>query len=294
MIKFAFFGSSEFSIHVLEVLKTKEFLPSLIITTPDKPKGRGLVLSSTPVKLWADKNNIPVLDPAKLDDVFIKQYKGYPWIELFIVASYGKIIPDQIINLPEHKTLNVHPSLLPNYRGASPIQSAIIDDAKDTGVSIIRLDKEMDHGPIVAVENIHFDEWPIYEKVEEKLGIIGGDVLAKILPDWIEGKIKEGEQDHSRATFTKKIIKEDGLLDPADFLPLAPTDRAYLVFRKIQAYHSWPGAYFFVDKKDASSQMVKKIRVKITSASWQDNRLVIEKVIPEGKKEMLYRDFLNR
>jgi methionyl-tRNA formyltransferase len=301
MIKFAFFGSSEFSIHVLEVLKTKEFLPSLIITTPDKPKGRGLVLSSTPVKLWAEKNNIPVLDPAKLDDVFIKQYKGYPWIELFIVASYGKIIPDQIINLPEHKTLNVHPSLLPNYRGASPIQSAITDDAKDTGVTIIRLDKEMDHGPIVTVENIHFDEWPTYEAVEEKLGSIGGNLLAKILLDWIDGKIKEVNQDHSQATFTKKIVKEDGLLDPADLKADASTGRAYLAFRKIQAYHSWPGAYFFVEKKNPlaplekkSAQSSNKIRVKITSASWKNNKLIIEKVIPEGKKEMLYRDFLNR
>ena len=301
MIKFAFFGSSEFSIHVLEVLKTKEFLPSLIITTPDKPKGRGLVLSSTPVKLWAEKNNIPVLDPAKLDDVFIKQYKGYPWIELFIVASYGKIIPDQIINLPEHKTLNVHPSLLPNYRGASPIQSAITDDAKDTGVTIIRLDKEMDHGPIVTVENIHFDEWPTYEAVEEKLGSIGGNLLAKILLDWIDGKIKEVNQDHSQATFTKKIVKEDGLLDPADLKADASTGRAYLAFRKIQAYHSWPGAYFFVEKKNPlaplekkSAQSSNKIRVKITSASWKNNKLIIEKVIPEGKKEMLYKDFLNR
>src|ERR1035437_3547256 len=301
MIKFAFFGSSEFSIHVLEVLNSKEFLPSLIITTPDKPKGRGLVLSSTPVKLWAEKNNIPVLDPAKLDDVFIKQYKGYPWIELFIVASYGKIIPDQIINLPEHKTLNVHPSLLPNYRGASPIQSAITDDAKDTGVTIIRLDKEMDHGPIVTVENIHFDEWPTYEAVEEKLGSIGGNLLAKILLDWIDGKIKEVNQDHSQATFTKKIVKEDGLLDPADLKADASTGRAYLAFRKIQAYHSWPGAYFFVEKKNPlaplekkSAQSSNKIRVKITSASWKNNKLIIEKVIPEGKKERLYKDFLNR
>ena len=301
MIPFAFFGSSDFSIYVLDALKAKGFLPSLIITTPNKPRGRGLALTPTIVKLWAQKNNISVLDPAKFDDAFLEQLKKYSigslnppaggarW-PLFVVASYGKIIPEAIIDLPEHKTLNVHPSLLPKYRGASPIQSAIIDDAKDTGVSIIRLDKEMDHGPIVAVENIHFDEWPIYEKVEEKLGVIGGDLLAKILPDWIDGKIKEVEQDHSQATFTKKIVKEDGLLDPADLKPDAPTDRAYLAFRKIQAYHSWPGAYFFVERKNPS----KKIRVKITSASWHDNSLVIEKVIPEGKREMLYKDFLNR
>lgn len=286
MIKFSFFGSSDFSIHVLEALKAKSFLPTVIVTTPDKPRGRGLALSPTAVKLWAIANDVPVLDPAKLDDIFLEQLKKYD-CEVSIVASYGKIIPEKIIDAVPKKTLNVHPSLLPNYRGASPIQNAMRDDAKDTGVTIIRLDREMDHGPIVAQanqqirpfgENVHFDEWPTYEQVEEKLGRIGGDLLAKVLPDWMSGKIDEKEQDHAHATFTKKITKEDGLLDLAG--------DPYTNFRKIQAYHSWPGAYFFVEKHG------KKIRVKITSASWKDGKLIIEKVTPEGKKEMAYADFI--
>jgi methionyl-tRNA formyltransferase len=281
MIKFALFGSSEFSIYVLDTLKTKGFLPAVIITTPDKPKGRGLALTPTPVKIWAQKNNVPVLDPMKFDDAFIEELKKCD-CQVFIVASYGKIIPEKVLNIAPKKTLNVHPSLLPKYRGASPIQNVILDDTKDTGVTIIRLDKKMDHGPIVAVEKVRFDEWSIYEAAEEKLGIIGGNLLAKILPDWILGKINEVNQDHSQATFTKKITREDGLLDPADLKADALTERAYLAFCKIQAYHSWPAAYFFTDKK---------IRVKITSASWQNNKLIIEKVIPEGKKEMSYSDF---
>jgi methionyl-tRNA formyltransferase len=288
MIKFAFFGSSEFSIYVLDALKIKGFLPTIIITTRDKPKGRGLVLSPTPVKVWAQKNNIPVFDPAKLDADFLEKLKKYSiesldidrW-PLFIVASYGKIISQEIIDLPEHKTLNVHPSLLPKYRGASPIQNTIFDDTKDTGVTIIRLDKKMDHGPIVAVEKVRFDEWSTYEAIEEKLGIVGGNLIAQIIPDWILGKIKEVEQDHSEASFTKKIVKEDGLLLIKDISPNASIEQAYLAFRKVQAYHSWPGAYFFAENK----------RVKITSASWKNNKLIIEKVIPEGKKEMSYRDF---
>jgi methionyl-tRNA formyltransferase len=311
MIKFVFFGSSDFSIYVLDALKAGGFVPTIIVTTPDKPKGRGLVLTPTPVKLWGQKNNIPVLDPVKLDADFLEKFKkcnieslSIDHWPLFIVASYGKIIPETIINMPAHKTLNVHPSLLPKYRGASPIQNAILDDTKNTGVTIIRIDKEMDHGPIVAEEKVHFDEWPTYEKTEEKLGTVGGDLLAKILPDWIPGKIKEVNQDHSQATFTKKIVKEDGLFDPADLKPDAPTDRAHLAFRKIQAYHSWPGTYFYIKSKVpavakamADKQKTKskdKIRIKITSASWQDNRLTIEKVIPEGKKEIYYKDFLNR
>ena len=286
MIPFAFFGSSDFSIHILDALKAKGFLPAIVVTTPDKPQGRGLALTPTVVKIWAQKNNIIVLDPAKLDLVFLEQFKEYK-CQVSIVASYGKLIPVSILDAAPKKTLNVHPSLLPNYRGASPIQSAMLDDVKNTGVTMIRLDKEMDHGPIVAAEKMHFDEWPIYEKVEEKLGTLGGELLAKILPLWVEEKAKETEQDHSRATFTKKIVKEDGLLDPADISPEAPMDRAYLAFRKIQAYHAWPGAYFFIERNG------KKIRVKIASASWNKNKLLIEKVIPEGKKEMLYKDFLN-
>jgi methionyl-tRNA formyltransferase len=291
MIKFAFFGSSDFSIYVLDALKKQSILPALIITTPDKQKGRGLVLTPTPVKIWAQKNSIPVLDPIKLDDAFIDQCKGFPCTDLSVVASYGKIIPEQIINMPTYNTLNVHPSLLPKYRGASPIQNVMIDDTKNTGVTIIRLDKEMDHGPIVATKNMHFDEWPVYEKIEEKLGTAGGDLLAEIMPDWIAGKIKAVDQDHSQATFTKKITKIDGLLDPGDFRADVPPERAYTAFRKIQAYHLWPGTYFFLEKKSSGSTADKKIRVKITSASWQNNRIIIEKVIPEGKREMLYKDF---
>ena len=285
MINFTFFGSSEFSIYVLDALKSKELLPSLIITTPDKPKGRGLVLLGTPVKEWGKENGIGVLDPAKLDDSFIEQLKKTD-CKLFVVASYGKIIPEKVISIPSKGILNVHPSLLPKYRGATPIQSAMLDNAKDTGVTIIRIDKEMDHGPIVAAEMVHFDEWQVHEKVEERLGAVGGYLLAKVIPDWINGKVEEVAQDHAQATFTKKIVKEDGLLDPADLKADTPAVRAYLAFRKIQAFHSWPGAYFFVERKD------KKIRVKITSALWQNDKLIIEKVIPEGKKEMAYKDFL--
>ncbi|MDR3558095.1 MAG: methionyl-tRNA formyltransferase, partial [Candidatus Pacebacteria bacterium] len=134
MIKFAFFGSSEFSLYVLGALETKGFLPSVVVTTPDMPKGRGLVMTPTPVKSWAIANFIPVLDPETLDDDFVAHLKAYG-CETFIVASYGKIIPEKVLDAAPKKTLNVHPSLLPRYRGASPIQNAILDDARDTGVT---------------------------------------------------------------------------------------------------------------------------------------------------------------
>ncbi|MCX6718796.1 MAG: methionyl-tRNA formyltransferase [Candidatus Taylorbacteria bacterium] len=277
MPRLAFFGSSRFSIIVLDELKKSGYTSSLIVTTPDKPKGRKLVLTPTPVKEWAIKEGIPFLDSAKLDEKLLGKLKIVN-CKLFIVASYGKIIPKPIIKLPEYRSLNIHPSLLPRYRGASPLQSAILEDAKDTGVTIMRMDELMDHGPIVAQEKINIGEWPVYEEFEDVMARIGGQLLVKTIPAWISGKIKEKEQDHSKATFTRKVEKEDGLID----LNSDP----YLNFRKVQAYHEWPQAFFFV--KHAGKEM----RVKVIDASYRDGKFTPERVVPEGSKEMSFADFL--
>ncbi len=288
---FTFFGSSRFSVIVLDELEKLGFIPACIVTTPDKPQGRKLILTPNVVKTWAISKGIKVFDPAKIDLPFIEQLKGEYFsqlnqqkngncLDVFIVASYGKILPTELIDLPPRKTLNIHPSLLPKYRGASPLQSAMIDDQKNTGVTIIRIDEKMDHGPIVAQKNVTIIEWPTYEEFEMLMAREGANLIASILPDWVAGKIIEKEQDHSSATYTKKITKEDGLID----LQTEKVD-PYLNFRKIQAYHEWPQAYFFIEHAG------KKIRVKITTASFKNGELIIEKVIPEGAKEMSYKDF---
>ncbi len=284
-MNYAFFGSAQFSIYVLDELEKAGMPPSLIVTTPDKPVGRGLVLTPTPVKAWGMKRGIPVLDPAKLDADFAEKLKetcatknAGGNIETFVVAAYGKIIPQAILDIPKHKTLNVHPSLLPLYRGASPLQSAMLDDAKKTGVTIMRIDELMDHGPIVVQKEITVDEWPAYGVFEETIAREGGKLLAETLPGWIDGRIVEKPQDHAAATLTKKILKNDGLVNFAD--------DPYLNFRKIQAYREWPTAYFFAEKNGA------KIRVKITEARWESGKLIIEKVIPEGKGETDAKPYL--
>jgi methionyl-tRNA formyltransferase len=275
-IKFAFFGSSRFSTLVLDEIERAAFIPAGVITAPDKPKGRKLLLTPTPVKEWARKRNIRVLNSAKLDADFIKTLSADGW-DLFIVASYGKIIPRTVIDIPKYGILNIHPSLLPKYRGASPLQSAMLDDAKHTGITIVKIDEEMDHGPIVAREEVVVNEWPIYEDFEKMMARKGGALLAKILPDWISGRIAEREQNHSSATYTKKITKEDGLLDL--------NGDSYQNFRKIQAFHEWPRAYFIHERNG------EKIRVKVTQASFKDGNLIVEKVIPEGGKKISYEDF---
>jgi methionyl-tRNA formyltransferase len=275
-IKFAFWGTSEFSVYILDVLKARGFLPSLIISTPDMPQGRKLEIKPTLTKIWAQENNIPILQPARLDDEFYYQLQTTHY-ELFIVASYGKIIPDKFLNIPKYKTLNVHPSLLPKLRGPSPIETAILEDMKKTGVSIMRLDKEMDHGPIIAQVEYNVPEWPKKEELEKTLGDIGGELLANVLPKWVSGEIKEIEQDHSKATFCKKIEKQDAELDLAG--------NPYLNFRKVKAYSGWPNAFFFLENDG------KKIRVVVKDAKYENGDFIITRVIPEGKKEMSRDDF---
>ncbi len=277
-IGFVFFGSSEFSCRVLDKLLAGGFLPTLIVTTPDKPQGRKLVITPSPVKMLAEKHSIACLQPEKLNDKNFSEKLTALSADLFIVASYGKIIPKNILNIPKHGTLNVHPSLLPKLRGATPIQSAILNEEK-TGVTIMLVDEKVDHGPIVVQEEVAISDWPPYaDRLRNTLAEAGGKLLVKILPGWVEGKIKATEQDHARATFTKKIKKEDGLLD---LLGNAEEN-----LKKIRAYRDWPTAYFFADHKG------KKLRVVVREAEMSDGKLEITKVIPEGKKEMSYEDFL--
>ena len=280
--KITFFGTPTFAVTILEELKKAGTMPTLIVTAPDKPQGRGLVLTPPPVKVWAQENNIKVIQPATLKEASaIAELLNEPW-DIFIVAAYGKIIPENILELPKHKTLNVHPSLLPKFRGPSPIEAGILADDNDIGVSIMRLDKEMDHGPIVAQEKIGLDKigaWPIpAPPLEDISAHEGGALLAKIIPDWVAGKITEQAQDHARATYCKKISKADGLID----LTADPRTN----YLKICAYSGWPGSYFFHEHNG------KKIRVTIKKVAFQDNLLNIVTVIPEGKSEMPYSDFL--
>ena len=276
-IKFAFFGTPAFSVIVLDELKTHGFLPSLVITGEDKPKGRNLVITPPEVKIWAKENNIPYIQPKSLKNLdIINEIKSYSkdGFDIFIVASYGKIIPQAVLDIPKKQTLNVHPSLLPKLRGASPIKSAILTE-DETGVTIMRLDKDLDHGPIVTQKKVEFEVWPEYaEEVEKTLGKEGGKLLVEILPKWVNGEIQEQEQNHGLATFCGKIEKSDGELD----LSLSPEKN----LRKIRAYHIWPTTYFFKNNK----------RIIVKRARIENGELVIEKIVPEGKKEMDYIEFL--
>lgn len=277
----AFFGGEPLAIPTLEALKKVGLLPKLVVTNPDRPSGRSQELTPPPAKIWSQTHNIPVYQP----DSF-KEKGAHPLLEngpwdVFLVAAYNMILPKWLIDMPTHGTLNLHPSLLPKLRGASPIRSAILENIRETGVTIMHMDEKMDHGPIVAQEKIEINpaDWPLRgTTLDTLLSTMGATLLADITPKWIAGEIKETQQNHEEATYTKKFTREDGLIDLLD--------DPYKNLLKIRAFEGFPGAYFFIDTQKG------KMRVKIIDAELgPDGQLHILRVIPEGKKEMSYDEF---
>ena len=280
--RIAFFGTPEIAVSVLNELKKHSMLPTVIITNPDAPQGRKMILTPPPTKLWAEEKNIPVLQPVSLrTDTSVADYLTAHAIDLCIVVAYGKIIPRNILDIPKYGTLNVHPSLLPKLRGASPIRSAILEDMRETGVTVMLLDEELDHGPILVQEivSIEKESWPLRgQALDTLLAEKGGELLAGIIPHWVAGDITPIPQNHSQATFCTKITKEMGEINL--------TADAYKNLLKIRAFDGWPGTFFFTERND------KRIRVKIVDAELNpDNTLNITRVVPEGKIEMSYEDF---
>lgn len=281
--RIAFWGTSRISVIVLDEMAREGILPTLIITAPPRQKGRGLEMSPSEVKVWADAHSIPTLEPEEIKSEEFLKTLGTVW-DLFIIVSYGKIVPRNIIDLPKHGTLNAHPSLLPKLRGASPLQSAILENAPvgephEAGVTIMQIDEEVDHGPIVSQEKITVPNWPPKGlELEEMLGTLGGKLLVKTIPEWIAGSITPKEQDHDNATYTKKMTSGSGQI----YLD----DDAVRMYRKIRAFDSWPRAYYITKRGD------RDIRVVVTEAHLADGKLILDRVIPEGKKEMSYEDFM--
>ena len=265
--KIVFFGTPEFSVKMLEALRQNNFMPILVITESDKPKGRKLKMAPSPVKEWAQRYGIPVQH----------HYDNLKSIgaDLFIVASFGKILPKEVLEIPKYGTLNVHPSLLPKLRGASPIQGAILSGEKETGVTIMLMNEKMDEGPILSKSNLKSQISNLsYKELKNQLAELGGKLLVEIIPKWTNGEIKPREQEHKKATYTKKITKENGLIDW--------NEPAEIIERKIRAFTPWPGAYTFVSGK----------RLIIIQAELKNNALKIKRVKPEGKNEMDFADYL--
>ncbi len=274
-LKFVFFGGEPLAIPALNELYKNGYIPEIIISNPDKPQGRKLEMTSPPTALWAKKHNVPLLQPEKLDQEIIQGN-----FDFFIVVSYGKIIPQEILDLPKLGTINIHPSLLPLYRGPSPIVSTILNGDKTTGVTIIKIDEKMDHGPILAQEKIDLSGNETIQDLENSLAELGSELLIKVIPDFVAEKIEEIQQNDAEATFCKKIKKEDGLITEEDLREsVLDQSKSVILYNKFRAYASWPRTFFFKDGK----------RIIITDAKLENGVFVIKKVIPEGGKETDYK-----
>ncbi len=276
-IPYVFFGTPQFSVQVLKQLQQAGLLPRLVVTNPDKKRGRGQNKKPTPVKAWAQDHDIDVMTPQTIDQGFLQTLQkkapdgGWP---LFVVVAYGKILPKELIYLPEHNTLNLHPSLLPKVRGAAPIRGTILKEDQ-AGVTIIELDEKMDHGPIITQEAVDTSRWPPrYDELKPKLASAGGKLLAQTIPKWIDGHIAADPQDHSQATYIEKFSSDDGEIDFSD----DPDTN----LRKIRAFTDWPKAHFYTDNGT---------RVLITEAHMDDGELVIDTVKPANEATMDFDTF---
>jgi methionyl-tRNA formyltransferase len=207
-----------------------------------------------------------------------------------ILASFGAIVPKEILNFPKWGILNIHPSLLPKYRGASPVQAAILNGEQQTGVTIIKMDEKVDHGPIVAQFSEEILPTDNAEKLYFKLFSAGAEVLKTILPAYLEGRIKPKEQDHSRATYTKKLSREDGFISLEKLKSAMEGTNAELIDRQIRAYYPWPGTWTEITIPFRKAK-TRRYRLKILKAHLENGELVLDQVQLEGKKPVSFKQF---
>ena len=233
-IKIIFLGTSSFGLPAfIALMKEENFEIVLTITRPDKPSGRKQAVASSPIKIMALKNNITILQPGHIIDIREKIALVKP--DLIIVAAYGQIIPEAILNIPKFGCLNLHASLLPKYRGAAPINGAILRGEEQTGVTIMKMDKELDTGPILAQISLKVDPNDTAGTLHDKLSQASPDFLIKTIKQYIEGETTPRPQDSNYASYTKTLKKSDGLIDwgkPAQDLE-----------KFIRAMTPWPTAW---------------------------------------------------
>ncbi|MFN4305608.1 methionyl-tRNA formyltransferase [Sulfurihydrogenibium azorense] len=235
-MKVLFWGTPEFAVESLKALIQSNHQVVAVITQPDKPKGRGQKVQPPPVKEEALKHNIPVLQPEKIknNQEFVETIKQLN-PDISVVVAYGKILPEEIINIPKYKTINVHASLLPKYRGAAPIQRAIMDGEEETGVCIMEIVKELDAGDVYACTKVKILPEDDIITLHDKLAKEGAKLLIEVLDKIEKGQIEKVPQDHSKATYAKPIEKEEGKIDW--------NKPAKDIFNQVRALKVWPKAF---------------------------------------------------
>ncbi len=233
-MKIIFFGTSRFSAHILESLQ-KDFDIAAVVTQPDKPVGRKQEIQQSAVAEVAEQLKLKVLKPTTLKNPEIEAELKQLNPDMFVVVAYGKIIPQNILDIPAKGALNIHGSLLPKYRGASPIQSAILDGEKETGITIMLMDAEMDHGPSLLSGKVAIEPNETFTEVETKLCELAQQLIKEALEKYPTGQLTVQPQNHDQATFTKIITKADGKIDW--------NKSASEIYNQYRAFSKWPGVW---------------------------------------------------
>ncbi len=287
-------GSPEFAIPTLKKLN-EEYQVVGVVTQPDRPAGRGRTLTPPPIKVLADQLGIPTIQPRRMKDegVFDQLINWQP--DVIVVAAFGQILRQNVLDLAPFGCINVHASYLPRWRGAAPIQAAIVNGDEYTGVSIMKLDPGIDTGPVLTKEKVEIRPDDTAVSLEQRLASIGAELLLKTLPGYLDGSILPQAQDESQATYASMLNKDDGLLDFN--LP------AITLERKIRGYYDWPGAFFCLGE-----QKIKIRKAKIIANQYepgertilegypvigtQEGALQLIEIQPAGKNWMNGKDYL--
>ncbi|HMR55536.1 MAG TPA: methionyl-tRNA formyltransferase [Candidatus Doudnabacteria bacterium] len=294
-MKIIFFGTSEIGLPILQKLIDEHEVLS-VVTSPDKPVGRKQILTPSPIAKLAEECKLPVHKPNKVKDnsEFIETLKSFG-ANIFIVVSYGKILPLELLSIPPLKTINVHFSLLPKYRGPAPVQFALLNGETKTGSTIFVLDELVDHGPILATAEISIEPSDTNPTLQAKLAKLSADLLIETLPKYEAGQITPIEQDHEQATATKIISKDDGRINWED--------SALEIYNRWRAFQPWPGITTewnhkllkIVECRLADEQL--KLPCGMTQddlvACGNDSALKLIYIQLEGKKTVDIKDFLN-
>ena len=256
-LRIIFMGTAELSCASLERL-AQNFSVAAVVTQPDKPKGRDLKLTPSPVKVLAEKLNLPVLQPLKArDEQFISQLRELK-PDLIVVVAYGQILPQAILDLPKFGCVNVHTSLLPKYRGAAPIQWAIADGEAETGVTIMKMDAGLDTGPILSTRRTPILPADDSQILHDRLAQLGAELLIETIPDYVVGKIPPQPQPADGSTYAAKIRKEDGQIDWHQ-----PAEK---IWNRLRAFMPWPGAFSFL-QAEPKLQLLKIWKAEVVEKS---------------------------
>jgi methionyl-tRNA formyltransferase len=299
MVRTVFFGTPDFAVPTLRKLLDSPHPVLAVVTQPDRPRGRGQRVSESPVKALAQARGLPVLQPARLRQPEFAEALRALQPDLGVVAAYGKLLPEDVLTLPRHGMINVHASLLPKYRGAAPVHRAVIDGEAETGVTIMRMEKMLDSGPMLARVKRPIGPNETSDVIERDLAELGADLLVRIVDQIDAGVHQEELQDFMLCSYAPRLTKEEGLIDwtlPASY-----------IHNRVRGLYPWPHAYTYLNGvrliilqthvEDAQTDappgtIVTTSRDSLHVATGHEGRIAIDRVQLEGGKPLDIREFL--